>query len=116
MQTAGKTEKKSPEMQGGCRPELGGHAGGLTHLFAGGHGAEGAEAVGVRDHHGRGEARRVGVLWRLLLVRVHCRHTHTVSGCFLNDSWCQIYRKNTVSHQRIYEYGFQSVNHSHVMI
>ena len=66
-------------MQGGCRPELGGHAGGLTHLFAGGHGAEGAEAVGVRDHHGRGEARRVGVLWRLLLVRVHCRHTHTQS-------------------------------------
>lgn len=44
-----------------------------THRLARGHGAEGAEAVGVCDHHGRGEAWRVGVLGGLLLVRIHCK-------------------------------------------
>lgn len=43
-----------------------------THRFAW-HGAEGAEAVAVCDHHGRGETWRVGILWGLLLVRIHCR-------------------------------------------
>ncbi len=47
--------------------------GGLkTHRLARGHGAEGADAVAVCDHHGRGETWRVGILWGLLLVRVHC--------------------------------------------
>lgn len=43
-----------------------------THRLAGGHGAERADAVGVCDDHGRGEPRRVGILRRLLLVRIHC--------------------------------------------
>lgn len=44
-----------------------------THRFACRHGAKGAEAVSVCDHHGRGETWRVGILRGLLFVRIHCK-------------------------------------------
>jgi len=51
---------------------------GKTHRLAWGHGAEGADAVGVCDHHGRRKAWWVGVLWGLLLVGIHWKRIWTI--------------------------------------
>lgn len=50
------------------------------YLLAGRHVGECADAAGVRHHHGRGEARGVGILGGLLLVCVHCGQEGHRSG------------------------------------
>lgn len=57
------------------QPPLWGH-----YLLTGRHIGERADAAGVRHHHGRGEARGVGILGRLLFVCVHCGEEGHSSG------------------------------------